>query len=199
MAVALRNAIKHFPVVVPVVSDKPRHPYYSCATMCTGRGGATSNAADVFQFSPSLEKFRALPSNRPRSSSSKSATSIRDQTSFVFKVRHFRDSPSKRRNYLRSVTSRKTRIFNFTYRSRCKGKGLIVPLLDMKAYESMEVQPHTFVIKVRGRFSPGGKNPWYPLNGKLGGPQSSSGPLEEKSLLPLLGIEPRLVDCPSHR
>ena len=167
--------------------------------MCISRGGATSYAADVFHFSPSLEKFRALPSNGPQSSPSKSATSLRDQTSFVFKVRHFRDSPSKRRNYLRSVTSRKTRIFNFTYRSRCIGKVQVVPLLDMKAYGGLEVQLHTFLMKVRGRFSPGGKNPWYPLNGKLGGPHSSSGPLEEESLLPLLGIEPRLVDCPSHR
>jgi hypothetical protein len=43
-----------------------------------------------------------------------------------------------------------------------------------------------------------GKNPQYPLNRKLGGPQTWSGHFgEEKSLLPLLGIEPWIVQAHS--
>jgi hypothetical protein len=156
MAVVIRNVIKTLPCSgASSVWQNPRHPYYLCATMCTSLDGVTSYAADVFRFSPSSEKFRAVPSNRPQSSPSKSATSLPDQTSFLFKVRHFRDSPSKRRNHLRSVTSRKNRTFNFTYTSRCKGKGLVATLRDMKAYGGPKVQPHTFLMKVRCRFSPG--------------------------------------------
>jgi hypothetical protein len=41
------------------------------------------------------------------------------------------------------------------------------------------------------RFTPLGKNPRYPLDGMLGGPQGRyEGCGEEKSLLPLLGIKP---------
>jgi hypothetical protein len=147
MAVVIRNAIKHF----PVVPDRTLVTPTMCATMCTSLDGVTSYAADVFRFSPPSEKFRAVPSNRPQSSPSKSATSLRDQTYFLFKVRHIRDTPSKRRNHLRSVTSRKNRTFNFTYTSRCKGKGLVVPLLDMKAYGGPKVQPNTFLMRVRCR------------------------------------------------
>jgi len=143
--------------------------------MCTSPGGATIYAADVFRFSPSLEKFRAVPSI------GHSRHLPNPQPAFVIKLilsqgRHFRDSPSKRRNYSRSVTSRKTRIFNFTYRSRCNGKVLVVPLLDMKVCGGLEVQPHTFVMKIRCRFSLGGKNPWYPLNGKSVGPRAHRDP-----------------------
>lgn len=135
--------------------------------MCTSLGGATSYAADVFQFSPSLEKFRAVPSI------GHSRHLPNPQPAFVIKRllsqgRHFRDSPSKRRNYLRSVTSRETRIFNFTYRSRCNGKGLVVPLLDMKACGGLEVQLYTFLMKVRCRFSPGGKEPLVPTEREAG-------------------------------
>lgn len=106
--VALRNAIKEFPVVVPVVSDKPRHTPPVRVPPC-----APATRRSVW----------AVPYHRTgQSSSSKSATSLHDQTSFVLKVRHFRDSPSKRKNYLHGVTFHKTRIFNLTYRSSVKVK-----------------------------------------------------------------------------
>jgi hypothetical protein len=38
--------------------------------------------------------------------------------------------------------------------------------------------------------SPRGNRPRYPLNRRLGGPQSRSGSYEEKKIFPLLGIEP---------
>jgi hypothetical protein len=39
---------------------------------------------------------------------------------------------------------------------------------------------------------PQGKSPWYPLDRRLGGPQSRSGRgVKEKNSQPLLGLEPR--------
>jgi hypothetical protein len=41
------------------------------------------------------------------------------------------------------------------------------------------------------------KSPWYPLDRRLGGPQSRSGRCgEEKNLLPLPGIEPQFLNRP---
>jgi hypothetical protein len=46
-----------------------------------------------------------------------------------------------------------------------------------------------------GRFYPYGNNHKYPLDSRLGGPQSWSGHgVEEKNSQPLSGIEPRLSD-----
>jgi hypothetical protein len=44
---------------------------------------------------------------------------------------------------------------------------------------------------------PRGKNPRYPLDRRLGGPQSRSGRRGQKKNLPLSGIEPRSPDCPA--
>jgi len=41
---------------------------------------------------------------------------------------------------------------------------------------------------------PGGKNPQYPLNRRLGGPQAKYGTLKEKTLLPLPAFEPLFVE-----
>jgi hypothetical protein len=42
------------------------------------------------------------------------------------------------------------------------------------------------------------KSPWYPLDRRLGGPQSCSGcGDEEKNSQPLLGIKPENPDCPA--
>jgi hypothetical protein len=49
-----------------------------------------------------------------------------------------------------------------------------------------------------GRFTPQEKSPRYPLDRRLGGPRSRTGSYgEEKNLLPLLGIEPRLLGRPA--
>jgi hypothetical protein len=41
---------------------------------------------------------------------------------------------------------------------------------------------------------PQGKSPWYPLDRRLGGPQSRSGPGgEEKNSQPLPGLEPPII------
>jgi hypothetical protein len=41
---------------------------------------------------------------------------------------------------------------------------------------------------------PQGKSPWYPLDRRLGGPQSQSGHSgEEKNSQPLLGLEPLII------
>jgi hypothetical protein len=39
------------------------------------------------------------------------------------------------------------------------------------------------------RFIPAGSNVWYPLDGRLGGPQSRSGRGDEKNSQPLPGIQ----------
>jgi hypothetical protein len=45
---------------------------------------------------------------------------------------------------------------------------------------------------------PKGKSPWYPLDGRLGGPQSCSGRAGlEKNSQPLLGIEPQNPNHPA--
>jgi hypothetical protein len=47
---------------------------------------------------------------------------------------------------------------------------------------------------------PQGKSPWYPLNRRLGGPQSwSGGSGEEKNSLPLLGLEPPIIQPVTQR
>jgi hypothetical protein len=47
---------------------------------------------------------------------------------------------------------------------------------------------------------PQGKIPWYPLDGRLGGPQSRSGSGgEEKNSQPSPGIEPQNIDRPARR
>jgi hypothetical protein len=47
---------------------------------------------------------------------------------------------------------------------------------------------------------PQGKCPWYPLDMRLGGPQSWFGHgVEEKNSQPPPGIEPRLSDRPARR
>jgi hypothetical protein len=48
-----------------------------------------------------------------------------------------------------------------------------------------------------GRALPPGKEPRYPLDRRLGGPQSRSGRRGEKKNLPLSGIEPRSPDRPA--
>jgi hypothetical protein len=49
------------------------------------------------------------------------------------------------------------------------------------------------------RLTPGGNSPQYPLDRRLGGPQSRSGCYkEEKNILPLLGIELRILCRPPH-
>jgi hypothetical protein len=40
---------------------------------------------------------------------------------------------------------------------------------------------------------PGGKNPQYPLNRRLGEPQTKYGALKEKNLLPIPAFEPRFI------
>jgi hypothetical protein len=45
-----------------------------------------------------------------------------------------------------------------------------------------------------GHFNPQRKNPWYPLDIRLGGPQSQSGYSgEEKNSQHLLGLEPMII------
>jgi hypothetical protein len=47
---------------------------------------------------------------------------------------------------------------------------------------------------------PQGKSPWYPLNRRLGGPQSRSGHAgEEKNSHTLLGFEPPIIQPVAHR
>jgi len=54
-------------------------------------------------------------------------------------------------------------------------------------------------MEVSGQFHnpaalPHGKRPWYPLDGRLGGPQSRSGRGgEEKNSQPLLGLEHPII------
>jgi hypothetical protein len=49
-----------------------------------------------------------------------------------------------------------------------------------------------------GRFIPGDRVPPYPLNRRLGGPQSRSARFGEvKNVLSFLGIEPRYLECPA--
>jgi hypothetical protein len=40
---------------------------------------------------------------------------------------------------------------------------------------------------------PQGESPWFPLDGRLGGPQSRSGRSEEKNSQPLPGLEPVII------
>jgi hypothetical protein len=44
-----------------------------------------------------------------------------------------------------------------------------------------------------------GKSPWYPLNRRLGGPQSLSGCREEKNSQPLVGLEPPIIQPVAQR
>jgi hypothetical protein len=49
-------------------------------------------------------------------------------------------------------------------------------------------------------FTPQGKNPWYPLDGRLGGPQSQSGrDGEGKNTQPLPGLEPPIIQPVAQR
>jgi hypothetical protein len=77
----------------------------------------------------------------------------------------------------------------------------------MKRYLGVEVQLHSFFdLGTRWRWVvsftprplyPQGKNPWYPLDMRLGGPQSRSGRGgEEKNSQPPPGIEPSNRDRP---
>jgi len=46
-------------------------------------------------------------------------------------------------------------------------------------------------MQVSGQLHPQGKSPWYPMDRRLGGPQSQSGHGgEEKNSQPPLGIKP---------
>jgi hypothetical protein len=78
----------------------------------------------------------------------------------------------------------------------------------MKAYWGMEVYLHTFFhLGIRWRWVisftpwqlyPQGKSLRYPLDRRLGGPQSRSGHgVEEKNSQPPPGIEPRSSDRPA--
>jgi hypothetical protein len=63
----------------------------------------------------------------------------------------------------------------------------------MKAYGGLDVQTHVFLISALdggewsvsrpSRFTPEGKNPRYPLERRLCGPQSRSGRREEEKIL----------------
>jgi hypothetical protein len=47
---------------------------------------------------------------------------------------------------------------------------------------------------------PQGKSPWYPMDRRLGGPQSRSGRVgEEKNSEPLLGLEPPIIQPVAQR
>jgi len=80
MAVVIRNAIKQFPV--PVVSDRslvtpsirvpPCPPFWAVPQVCCWR----------FSVFPVFRKIPGRTIDRPQSSPSKSATSLRDQTFF---------------------------------------------------------------------------------------------------------------------
>jgi hypothetical protein len=49
-------------------------------------------------------------------------------------------------------------------------------------------------MEVIGLLHAQGKSPWYPLNSRLGGPQSRSGcGGEEKNSQPLSGLEPPII------
>jgi hypothetical protein len=69
------------------------------------------------------------------------------------------------------------------------GSGGIAPrILDLGPRWSLVVSftPRTLY--------PHGKSPWYPLDRRLGGPQSRSGRGgEEKNSYPLPGLEPRII------
>jgi hypothetical protein len=78
----------------------------------------------------------------------------------------------------------------------------------MKTYWGVEVHLHAFLTLTLdggerpasrpGRFTPRERAPWYPLDRRLGGPQSQSGhDVEEKNSQPLPGFEPRSSDCPA--
>jgi len=54
-------------------------------------------------------------------------------------------------------------------------------------------------MEVSGQLHPQGKSPWYPLDRRLGGPQScSEHGGKEKNSQPPLGIEPLNPDRPAH-
>jgi hypothetical protein len=54
-------------------------------------------------------------------------------------------------------------------------------------------------MEVSGQLYPQGKSPWYPLDWRLGRPQSRSGRGgEEKNSQPPPGIEPWSPDRPAH-
>jgi hypothetical protein len=70
-----------------------------------------------------------------------------------------------------------------------------------KVYGGVEIQIHTFLTSTLhegkgsssspGRFIPGKRMLWYPLDRRLGGPQSRSGRGgEEKNSQPLPGLQP---------
>jgi len=74
---------------------------------------------------------------------------------------------------------------------------------DTKAYWQSRVQLHPFLtlaleevsqqLNSSGCFTPR-EQPWYLLNRRLDGPQSQSGHFgEDRNLLPLSGIEPRIT------
>jgi hypothetical protein len=74
----------------------------------------------------------------------------------------------------------------------------------------MEVQLQSFLTSAidggewsasrTSRFTPRGKNPLYPLDRKLGGPQSRSGHGgEEKDFQPLPGLEPPTIQSTDQR
>jgi hypothetical protein len=74
-----------------------------------------------------------------------------------------------------------------------KGKVSLYLTNAMKVYVGVEVQIHIFLTSalVGGersasrpcRFTPQGKNPWYPLDRRLDGPQSRSGQCGEEKIL----------------
>jgi hypothetical protein len=87
-----------------------------------------------------------------------------------------------------------------------KDIGKVAPVLTkqhaMKTYGGVEVELHAFLTSALdvgkwvasrpGRFTPGETAPLYPLDKRLGGPQSRSGRgSEEKEVLPLPRIKSR--------
>ena len=52
-------------------------------------------------------------------------------------------------------------------------------------------------LDVLAALPPGKEPPIYPLNRRLGGPQSQCGRFGEGNPLPLPGIEPRFFGCPT--
>jgi hypothetical protein len=64
----------------------------------------------------------------------------------------------------------------------------------IKTYGGVEVYLHSFLTEILdggdlsasrpGRFTPMVKSPWYPLDRRLGGPQSRSGRGDEKKKIP---------------
>jgi hypothetical protein len=72
--------------------------------------------------------------------------------------------------------------------------------LQLHAFLTSTLDGGEWSASRRGRFTPQGKSPWCPLDGRLGGPQSLCGRGgEEKNSQPLPELEPPIIQPVAQR